>query len=346
MQDIDYLIVAENATWGQEVYTNQRKVMLEELGYSVKTIRFNSPQIRITLDFLRIAYIYKKNLEKYLKTTRPQIIEFYCPATLILQDYELLKKFKTIASFDLPFGVNMSNFGSNLLHRLERRKFRNADIIFSLTKYGGDFLRSEYQIKKKIVQLPYVLNPEELNMIHVYDGDFAFSYCPKDRFDKKGLDILIKAWNILRTKKKLIVIGTDRACAIGYLQRKNIALPENVEFVSFLSRKEFLLLMSSCSFFISSSRFEEFGQIIIEALSFGKPVISTPTLGPSELLNDIDKELISPSFSPSDLAKTIEYLKKNPSDENIKKDLSRFMKTYNYESVKNRLNEEIAALLK
>jgi len=346
MQDIDYLIVAENATLGQEVYTNHRKVMLEELGYSAKIIKFESPKIRITLDFLRVAYIYKKNLEKYLKTTRPKIIEFYCPATLIFQDYKLLNNYKIIASFDLPFGVNMSHFGSNLLHRLERRKFSNADIIFSLTKYGGDFLISKYRIKRKIVHMPYVLNPEELKMTHVSDADFAVSYCPRNRFDRKGLDILINAWNSLKTRKKLIVIGTDKKSAIGYLQRKGIELPENIEFISLLPREEFLSLLSSCSFYISSSRFEEFGQIIIEALSFGKPVISTPTFGPSELLNDIDKELISPSFLPSDLAKTIEHLKKNPSDENIKKGLSRFMKTYNYESVKNRLNEEIAALLK
>lgn len=346
MQNIDYLIVAENATQGQNVYTNQRKVMLEELGYSAKIIQFNSPRMRITLDLLRIGYIYKKNLEKYLKTSRPQIIEFYCPATLILQDNKLLKNFKIIASFDLPFGLNISHFGSNVLHRLERQKFSNADIIFSLTKYGGDFLRSKYMITRKIIQLPYVLNPEELKKMKISDGDFVISYCPKNRFDRKGLDILIKAWNKINIEKKLIVLGTDKNSAIKYLSEKGIVQPKNIEFIPFLPRDEYLSLLSSCSFFISSSRFEEFGQIMIEALSFGKPVISTPTIGPSELLYEFDKKLISPTFSPSELARTIQYLEESFSDFDIKKGFNRFMKNYNYDSVKNRLNEEVAVLLK
>lgn len=62
MEKIDYLIVTENATLGQKMYTNQRKEMLEDLGYAAKIVCFTSPSIKITLDFLRIAYIYKKIL--------------------------------------------------------------------------------------------------------------------------------------------------------------------------------------------------------------------------------------------------------------------------------------------
>lgn len=345
MQDIDYLIVAENATKGQEIYTNQRKDMLEELGYSTRIIKFDCPKMRITLDMLRIAYIYRKNLEKYLKTIRPQIIEFYCPATLILQDSRLLEDFKIIASFDLPFGINTLNFGSNILHSLERKKFNNADLIVSLTKYAEDFLVSEYKVKRQIVHLPYVLSPKEQSGISAFDGDFAVSYCPKSRLDRKGLDILIKAWNEVNTSKKIIIIGTDEKTASEYLVKKGIMLPENVEFISVLPRRDLLSLLSSCSFFISSSRFEEFGQIIIEVLSLGRPVISTPTIGPSELLCKIDKKLISPTFSPSDLAGTIKYLEENLSDTFLQEGISQFKEIYNYDQVKNKLNKEITALL-
>ncbi len=345
MQAVDYLIVAENATLGQEVYINQRKDMLEELGYSASIIKFDSPKMRITLDMLRIAYVYKKKLEKYLETVRPQIIEFYCPATLILQDIRLLRNFKIIASFDLPFGINTTHFGSTLLHILERNKFNDADLIVSLTKRGENFLVLKYKISRKIIQLPYVLNPEELENIKVFNGDFVVSYCPKDRLERKGLDILIKAWNEISTEKRLVIIGTDEKNAIRYLLKKGIMFPKNVEFIPFLPRDEFLSLLSSCSFFISSSRFEEFGQIIIESLSLGKPVITTPTIGPSELLNDIDKKLISPTFSPSDLAKTIKYLEENLSDTFIKNGIKHFKEIYNYELVKNRLYEEVKTLL-
>lgn len=345
MEEIDYMIVAENATRGQEIYTNQRKTMLEELGYSARIIQFDCPRIRITLDMLRIAYIYKKNLEKYLKTVRPQIIEFYCPATLILQNNKLLENYKIIASFDLPFAGNFSHFGSSILHNLENRKFCDADLIFSLTRYGSALLRDKYVIKTKIVHLPYVLHPKELNANTIIDSGYSVSYCPANREYRKGLDILIKAWDSLGTEKKLIIFGVDKKTALRYLNKKGIALPENIEFIFFLPRDEILKIFSSCSYFISASRFEEFGQIIIEALSLGKPVISTPTIGPKEFLCEIDEKLISPTFSHSDLARTIKYCEENLSKESFRTSIQRFIKNYDYELVKNRLKEEVTSLL-
>lgn len=344
MHDIDYLIVAENATLGQKIYTTQRKAMLEELGYSVQLVEFKSPDMRITLDMLRIAYIYKKNLEKTLQATRPKIIELYCPATHILQNSKLLRNYKIISSFDLPFGLNITGFGSGLLHTLERRKYRSSDLIFYLTKYGGDFIKSRYRIEKRTVHMPYVLDPAERLNAAISDNDFALAYCPEINLDKKGFDILIRAWNILENDKKLVVLGIREETAALYLRKKDILMPKKVEFVSFLPRAQFISLLASCRFFISSSRSEEFGQIIIEALSFGKTVVSTPTVGPCEFLKEIDERLVSPSFSPADLAGTIEYLA-GDSFNNIDQKINHVMKDYEYESVKNRLNEEVVALL-
>jgi hypothetical protein len=49
MRRVDYLIVAENSSAGQKMYTKQRKRMLEELGYSVEPVSFSIPTVRITL---------------------------------------------------------------------------------------------------------------------------------------------------------------------------------------------------------------------------------------------------------------------------------------------------------
>ncbi|MCK4736314.1 MAG: hypothetical protein KAT65_27930, partial [Methanophagales archaeon] len=156
MEKIDYLIVAENSTAGQRAYNNQRKRMLEELEYSVESVSFSIPSIRLTLDFLRVAHVYKKNLEEYLKGVKPEVIEFYCPATIILQNKKIIEKYKTIASFDLPFGVNIWHFGSTILHYLENKSYREVDLILSLTKYGKRFLIDKYGIEEeKIIRIPY-----------------------------------------------------------------------------------------------------------------------------------------------------------------------------------------------
>lgn len=348
MEKIDYLIVTENATLGQKMYTNQRKEMLEDLGYAAKIVCFTSPSIKITLDFLRIAYIYKKNLEKYLNRVKPEIVEFYCPSTLILQNKKLIKNFKTIASFDLPFGVNIWHFGSSLLHYLENKKFHEVDLIISLTKYGKHFLINKYGIEeKKIVHIPYALDARKIKSYKVSDEGFALSYCSKDRLERKGLDILIKAWSLLPKNKKLVITGLDKIDATHYLNKKNIKVPNNVKLIGLLTREKYLNTLTKSSFFVSASRFEEFGQIIIEALSLRKPVVSTPTIGPSEFLQEIDKKLISPSFSPIDLANTIKYLEEHLEDRKLQQHLWNAANNYNYSKVRNSLKKEVIdALLK
>jgi glycosyltransferase involved in cell wall biosynthesis len=340
MEKIDYLIVAENATLGQVEYTKQRKRMLDDLGYSSEVIFFQSPKIRLALDFLRVAYIYKKKLEGYLQNTKTDFIEFCFPATVILQNPKKLKKYKKIISFDLPFGVNIHHFGSSILHNLEERKYHSANKIISWTGHGKKFLVEKYDVEEnKIIQIPYALNPLEINRFKISDEDYAVSYCSETMW-KKGLDILINAWNIIDGNRKLLVIGISERNALRYLTQKKIEVPTNIEFIEQMKREMFLKTLSKSSFLISSGRMEEFGIVVLEALGFRKPVVSTPTIGPRELLWEIDKKLISPSFSPKDLAEAIINLE-DLNLQRIKKKIAKVIRNFEYDKVKERFKEEI-----
>jgi glycosyltransferase involved in cell wall biosynthesis len=344
MEKIDYLIVAENSTAGQKAYNNQRKRMLEELGYSVELISFSIPTVRLTLDFLRVAYVYKKNLEEYLKGVKPEVIEFYCPATIILQNKKMIKKYKTIASFDLPFGVNIWHFGSSILHHLENKSYHDVELILSLTKYGKRFLIDKYGIEEeKIIRIPYTLHPDEMGY-KIADDGFAISYCSRE-MRRKGLDILVKAWSMIHENKKLVVTGVNKEDAVLYLKKKSIKIPDNIELAGMLRREEYLSMLAKSSFFISASRFEDFGIAVLEALSYGKPVAATPTIGPSEFLRGIDKNLISPSFSPVDLANTIKYIEEHIGDQKMKQDIEKYVDNYNYSNIKERLKKNVLDVL-
>ena len=344
MEKIDYLIVAENSTAGQKAYNNQRKRMLEELGYSVESVSFSIPTVRLTLDFLRVAYVYKKNLEQYLKGVKPEVIEFYCPATIILQNKKIIEKYKTIASFDLPFGVNIWHFGSTILHHLENKSYHDVDLILSLTKYGKRFLIDKYGIEEeKIIRIPYTLHPNEM-VYKIADDGFAISYCSKE-MRRKGLDILIKAWIMLHENKKLVVTGVNKEDAVLYLKKKSIKIPDNIEFAGVMTREGYLSKLARSGFYISAARFEDFGIAVLEALSYGKPVAATPTFGPSEFLREIDKNLISASFSPVDLANTIKYIEEHTGDEKMKKDIEKHVDNYNYSNIKERLKKDVLDVL-
>ena len=344
MEKIDYLIVAENSTAGQKAYNNQRKRMLEELGYSVELISFSIPTVRLTLDFLRVAYVYKKNLEEYLKGVKPEVIEFYCPATIILQNKKMIKKYKTIASFDLPFGVNIWHFGSSILHHLENKSYHDVELILSLTKYGKRFLIDKYGIEEeKIIRIPYTLHPDEMGY-KIADDGFAISYCSRE-MRRKGLDILVKAWSMIHENKKLVVTGVNKEDAVLYLKKKSIKIPDNIEFAGVMTRAGYLSKLARSGFYISPARFEDFGIAVLEALSYGKPVASTPTIGPSEFLREIDNNLISPSFSTVDLANTIKYIEEHTGDEKLTRDIERYVDNYNYSDIRERLKKDVLDVL-
>ena len=344
MRRVDYLIVAENSTAGQKMYTNQRKRMLEELGYSVESVSFSIPTIRLTLDFLRVAHAYKKNLEEYLKGVKPEVIEFYCPATIILQNKKIIEKYKTIASFDLPFGVNIWHFGSTILHYLENKSYHDVELILSLTKYGKRFLIDKYGIEEgKIIRIPYTLHPDEIGY-KISDDGFAISYCSRE-MRRKGLDILIKAWSMLHENKKLVVTGVNKEDAVLYLKKKSIKIPDNIEFAGVMTRAGYLSKLARSCFYISPARFEDFGIAVLEALSYGKSIAATPTIGPSEFLREIDKNLISASFSPVDLANTIKYVEEHTGDEKLTRDIERYVDNYNYSDIKERLKKDVLDVL-
>ena len=342
---IDYLIVAENSTPGQKIYVEQRKKMLEELGYSTEVISFPHTEPKLVYDYLRIAYRYRRNLEQYLKSVKTDIIEFYCSASILLQKKKITERFNTIASFDLPYGVNIWWFGSKILHYLEREKFKSVDRIISLTKYGKRFLTGGYKIDdEKIAWIPYTLDPCE-KPPKTYDENFAISYCPYSRADRKGLDILVKAWNTAYIDKKLFITGISEEEANKYLGHGKIDRNNNIEFLSWLKREEYLKMLSRSRFFVSSSRYEDFGQAVVETLSTEKPAVSTPTIGPSEFLAQIDKNLISPSFSHTDLANTINYLEEHRNDNKIMANIKRFCNNYDYLRIKKRLKEVVEDLM-
>lgn len=65
--------------------------------------------------------------------------------------------------------------------------------------------------------------------------------------------------------------------------------------------------------FYLSSRWEGFGNVIVEAMSFGLPVISTDCpYGPSEIINDGKNGFLVGLKRPNLIAKIIVQLKNNP----------------------------------
>ena len=84
--------------------------------------------------------------------------------------------------------------------------------------------------------------------------------------------------------EKFIIVGSyDKLNRFdNYYERMKELKPDNVEFRTFVSDKEKYELYANCKAFISTSKDEDFGMNIIEAMAAGKPVVAVNEGGHKE----------------------------------------------------------------
>ena len=112
---------------------------------------------------------------------------------------------------------------------------------------------------------------------------------------RKGIDTLLDAATVLAnagTAFELHIVGDDSLVGpSGRTYREDFerAHPELTETVRFLGRIDDEALRheySTCDVFVAPSRFESFGLILLEAMMFAKPVVSSDIGGMTEIIRD------------------------------------------------------------
>ena len=107
----------------------------------------------------------------------------------------------------------------------------------------------------------------------------------------KGLMNLLKTWNIVKPynkKWKLVIAGPSDSDYSNTLERfvKDNSLEQSVIFLGPVEGDDLSLLYSKSNLFILPSFTENFGMVILEALSYGIPVITTKGTPWSQLITN------------------------------------------------------------
>lgn len=103
---------------------------------------------------------------------------------------------------------------------------------------------------------------------------------------QKGFDVLINAMTKLESKYILEIVGDGSLYHSLKDQIKSNQLQDRVKLNGRSSRQEVADKMRTCDLFILSSRHETFGNVILEAMACGKPVVSTDCGGPQDIVTD------------------------------------------------------------
>jgi glycosyltransferase involved in cell wall biosynthesis len=151
-------------------------------------------------------------------------------------------------------------------------------------------------------------NPHPIIKV-LYTGRFEY---------RKGTDILLEAIpKVLQENKGVLfeLIGHDSGHAYqnAFTASQDVDICKKVTFRGRVDEQSLSQAYSSCDIFVAPSRYESFGLIFIEAMSYGKPVIACDVGGVSEIVTKDYNGLFAESGNAESLANEIVRLIKDQS---------------------------------
>ena len=229
---------------------------------------------------LLYLYLTKKVYDFYKKNKINISIDVFASLSLYTLPIKKQLKIKNITWEHFNFKTNS---GLNKIARKMACKY--SDQIITLTKKDKEAY--EKNIKNLKAKIDYIYNPtpfpdaiksglDSKNIITV--GRLTY---------QKGYDLLLDVWNIVEKSNKewrLLIYGTGEDEQLLKEKKETLQL-KNVIFKGIT--KDIDECYRNASIFISTSRWEGLPMCMIEAQSFGLPIISFDyETGPSEIIDD------------------------------------------------------------
>jgi len=187
------------------------------------------------------------------------------------------------------------------------------DSIFFISENGRSYFRNKLRTEGPGLKVSYLgtFRPCEASCTGE-DGDFVIVSC-SNMIALKRIDLIIKALSLVTTSEKIKWIHFGEGVLkdeLTDLATRSLSDSENISwhFMGFIPNNELLRFYSSnrVDLFINTSASEGIPVSIIEAQSFGIPVIATDVGGVREIVRSGTGSLLDPDFTPAELADIIE----------------------------------------
>lgn len=154
-------------------------------------------------------------------------------------------------------------------------------------------------LKSNMSWLPNVLDPKVENIpVPKYSNSSKFRFLNvANLIPLKGQLELIQAFSrIVRNDDnvELIIVGDGILKNDLQQEIKKLKLTNKIRMLGLLNREKVIAMMDECDVLVLPSHYETFGVVLIEALSRGKPVISTYCGGPECIVNVNNGLLVEP----------------------------------------------------
>lgn len=292
----------------EQAFIDYTKALLmqenEVLCLTQPSAKINDALNKISYQNLKIKHVANRGKwDIFAKCKLSQIVSNFAPEVIIAhgnRPTQLLRK-------------GSSKCGAKLVavaHNYKVKPLLKADAIFSITQDLKNFLASKNFPEDKIFiiqnMLEFELNNNSVDVLPEVPMIGVMARFVK----KKGVDVFLKAVSALKAngiKFKAIIAGDGEERENLQKLRDELNLNNEVKFIGWAKDKQ-KDFYDKINIFCLPSHHEPFGIVLLEAMLNKKPIVSTDSEGPLEILENEKDSLVVPKNHAGELTIALEKM--------------------------------------
>ncbi|MNU81076.1 Glycogen synthase [compost metagenome] len=278
--------------------------------------------------FLNLPKVHRyrmlKSRKEAMKLIEAYIPEFGKPDLIHLHGFQAgLQAIEAKKKFGIPYVVteHSTQFIDDIvapgLEPFAKSVFEQADVAIAVSVPFAQIMTKRYGR-----EFQYIPNVVDTNIFQIApdlkeNSEFIFFNAAAFVVEKNQPMLLEAFAKVLEThpKSRLRLAGTGPNEQRTKEYAGALKIDKKVAFLGVLPRTEIVKEMQQMDAFVLSSRVETFGVVLIEALSCGKPVVSTKCFGPESIVTSPEVGILCEQ-NASDLASAMIQMIQNKSDYN------------------------------
>ncbi len=237
--------------------------------------------------------LFRKSNYMLYKDSDAIILNIPIPLTSFFK----IKNLRTFSIFHhyVPINTIYGYLYFPVYHYLENKQFNKLKRVITVSDSSKIALMKHYRIDEKDIKvIPNGINSKKFNpsnrskAIRDKYGNKIIFYAGLIIF-RKRIPVLLKAMTyVVKQIPDVHLILTGRGALLNYCKElsKKLEIHNNVTFLGFIDDKELLKYLASADIFVTPSELEGFGQVILEALASGTPVICANKSPMAELIGN------------------------------------------------------------
>lgn len=306
----------EKLLWVKDHFRNVRKI--SNHGHDKAIVsdssgfrEFYQPALSWTKKFRKgnlreIIRCNELNYQAYtLENGKPDLILVQaCYPGIFIAEY-LSDKYEVPVHLHIRLGGFMFE---NLLRELGSMK---NDLLKAISKASIVTVTSRFQADElhQWVANPQILNnPVDIDFFKIGTSNDGYALAIGRLEAEKGFDLLIDALKKV-PGLELKIVGSGSLENKLSKKIKSLGLTDRVRLLGEANREQIRILIQGCQFLVLPSKYETFGNVLLESMACGKPVVATKCGGPGEIVQPESGYLAE--INSSDLGYQIERMMEN-----------------------------------